>query len=184
MTLISLSFSGLADEKAVDEILVLSGIDNPRGCPIWLLNFFNPGDLQDGECNRLQISRWLIKMFKQPSLFNSNAVMLMPNLSSDKLTRVLSLNWTNIVTVPATTMNWSIVFPRRWTSTEFRKTQISIPRKLMYRKFKKLPVSHNHFFHPLTPMSDQDRISPYNINTISTRWVMRIKKNINLGVIS
>ena len=29
MTLISLSFSGLADEKAVDEILVLRGIDNP-----------------------------------------------------------------------------------------------------------------------------------------------------------
>ena len=32
---------------------------------------------------------------------------------------------------------------------------------------------------PLTPMSDQDRISPYNINTISSRQVMRIKKNIN-----
>ena len=29
---------------------------------------------------------------------------------------------------------------------------------------------------PLTPMSDQDRISPYNINTISSRQVMRIKK--------
>ena len=36
---------------------------------------------------------------------------------------------------------------------------------------------------PLTPMSDQDRISPYNINTILTRQVMRIKKNINLGII-
>ena len=32
---------------------------------------------------------------------------------------------------------------------------------------------------PLTPMSDQDRISPYNINTISSRQVMRIKKSIN-----
>ena len=32
---------------------------------------------------------------------------------------------------------------------------------------------------PLTPMSDQDRISPYKINTISSRQVMRIKKNIN-----
>lgn len=29
MILISLSFSGLEDVKAVDEILVLSGIDNP-----------------------------------------------------------------------------------------------------------------------------------------------------------
>ena len=31
-------------------------------------------------------------------------------------------------------------------------------------------------FNPLTPMSDQDRISPYNINTISIRQVMRMKK--------
>ena len=34
-------------------------------------------------------------------------------------------------------------------------------------------------FNPLTPMNDQDRISPYNINTISRRQVMRMKKNIN-----
>ena len=33
-------------------------------------------------------------------------------------------------------------------------------------------VSFNH----LTLLSDQDRISPYNINTISSRKVMRIKK--------
>ena len=33
-------------------------------------------------------------------------------------------------------------------------------------------------------MSDQDRISPYNINTISTRQVMRVKKTISLGIIS
>ena len=32
---------------------------------------------------------------------------------------------------------------------------------------------------PFTPMSDQDRISPDNINTISSRQVMRIEKNIN-----
>ena len=31
-------------------------------------------------------------------------------------------------------------------------------------------------FNPLTPMSDQERISPYNIHTISSRQVMRIKK--------
>ena len=29
----------------------------------------------------------------------------------------------------------------------------------------------------LTPMSDQDRISPYNINTIPSRKVTRIKRN-------
>ena len=33
-------------------------------------------------------------------------------------------------------------------------------------------------------MSDQDKISPYNIDTISSRQVMRIKKNINQGIIS
>ena len=32
---------------------------------------------------------------------------------------------------------------------------------------------------PLAPMSDQDRISPHNIHTISGRQVMRIEKNIN-----
>ena len=37
---------------------------------------------------------------------------------------------------------------------------------------------------PLTPMFDQDRISPNNINTVSSRQVMRIKKNIDKGIIS
>ena len=32
---------------------------------------------------------------------------------------------------------------------------------------------------PIAPMNDQDRISPYNIHTISGRQVMRKKKNIN-----
>ena len=34
-------------------------------------------------------------------------------------------------------------------------------------------------FTPLSPGCDQDRISPYTIGTISSRQVMRIKKNIN-----
>ena len=33
-------------------------------------------------------------------------------------------------------------------------------------------------------MSDQDKISPHNIDTISSRQVMGIKKNINQGIIS
>ena len=37
---------------------------------------------------------------------------------------------------------------------------------------------------PLTPMSDQNRISPNNINTISSRQVVRIKENINVRIIS
>ena len=31
----------------------------------------------------------------------------------------------------------------------------------------------------VTPKSDQDRISPRNINNISNRQVMRIRKNVN-----
>ena len=33
-------------------------------------------------------------------------------------------------------------------------------------------------------MSDQNRISPYDINTISSRKVMRLEKNINKEIIS
>ena len=33
-------------------------------------------------------------------------------------------------------------------------------------------------------MSDQDRISPYNVNTMSSMQVMRVKKNINYVIIS
>ena len=39
-------------------------------------------------------------------------------------------------------------------------------------------------FNPLTPTSDQYRISPYNIKTISSRQVMRIKKIISEGILS
>ena len=49
--------------------------------------------------------------------------------------------------------------------------------------FQERYMNYNHF-NPLTPMSDQDRISPYNIDTISSRQGMRVKKNINLGIIS
>ena len=35
------------------------------------------------------------------------------------------------------------------------------------------------FILPITPMRDQERISPYNINTISCIEVTRIEKNIN-----
>ena len=38
------------------------------------------------------------------------------------------------------------------------------------------------FVNPLTPMSDQDRISPYYICTISWTQVMGIKKTINYGI--
>ena len=39
--------------------------------------------------------------------------------------------------------------------------------------------SSTDFINPITPTSDEDRISPYNINTIPSRQVTRIKKNIH-----
>ena len=44
----------------------------------------------------------------------------------------------------------------------------------MYMKKKNWTV-----FNPLIAMSDQNRISTNNINTISSRQVVRIKKKIN-----
>ena len=55
----------------------------------------------------------------------------------------------------------------------------------MWHWVTKRQPSHRSLDLPtLTPMSDQDRTSPYNIDTISSRQVMRIKKNINQGIIS
>ena len=45
-------------------------------------------------------------------------------------------------------------------------------------------IGHHEEFNPLTPMSDQDRISPYNIKIISSKKVMRLEKNYNYGIIS
>ena len=39
-------------------------------------------------------------------------------------------------------------------------------------------------FNPLTTTSDHDRISPYNTYVISSRRVMRIKRNINQAIIN
>ena len=56
----------------------------------------------------------------------------------------------------------------------FRERQSQVLKK----KTKKYSLN------PFTPTSDQERISPYNINTISSRQVMRIEKNTNHGIIS
>ena len=39
--------------------------------------------------------------------------------------------------------------------------------------------SQDKLSNPLTLICDQDRISPYNVNIISSRQVMRVKKNIS-----
>ena len=42
---------------------------------------------------------------------------------------------------------------------------------------------HCQCYYPFATLSDRDRISPYNINTIPSRQAMRLKKNINQGII-
>ena len=47
-----------------------------------------------------------------------------------------------------------------------------------------LSLYGKYFLNPFNAVNDQERISPYNISTISSRQVMRIQKNINQGIIS
>ena len=49
--------------------------------------------------------------------------------------------------------------------------------------FSLKPTGANRYLIPYTPMSDKDKISPYSINTISSRQVIRIKKNIIRGLL-
>ena len=48
--------------------------------------------------------------------------------------------------------------------------------------WKRITLTQN--FYPLAPMSDQDIISPYHVNTLSTIQMMRIQRNINFGIFS
>ena len=49
--------------------------------------------------------------------------------------------------------------------------------------FNQQPNISRASFNPVSSTSDLDRISPYTSDTISCRQVMRIKKNINKGII-
>ena len=61
----------------------------------------------------------------------------------------------------------------------------AVPKKLLICQLKRDRSNQLSLgFNPFTPTSDQDVVSPFNVNTISSRQVMRIKKNINKGIIS
>ena len=72
-----------------------------------------------------------------------------------------------------------------WQSISIGEAWVRIPSKSAFF-FSSFISAHQRgsLLHPLTRMGDQDRTSPYNINTISSRQVMRIKKNVNEGIIS
>ena len=63
-----------------------------------------------------------------------------------------------------------------WSDENKSKTKKTLDCEMM-------DVSSFFVLIPLIPVSDQDRFSPYFINTISSRQVMRIKKNINCKII-
>ena len=67
----------------------------------------------------------------------------------------------------------SEIFKRK--KTKKNKTKKTLDCEIM-------DVSSFFVFIPLIPVSDQDRFSPYFINTISGRQVMRVKKNINCEI--
>ena len=46
---------------------------------------------------------------------------------------------------------------------------ITVSEVLVMAKITCYGTKRNTFFNPLSPMSDQDRISPYNVVTISSR---------------
>ena len=54
---------------------------------------------------------------------------------------------------------------------------------LHFKQFGCFYLGSSLALNPLSPTSDQARISSYAISTISSRQVMRIKKNINWGII-
>ena len=68
--------------------------------------------------------------------------------------------------------------------TQWRLTAGRKKAKKLKAECGKTEKSNLQILNLLTPMNDQDRISPYNIKTISCRKVMRIKRNINMGIIS
>ena len=70
-------------------------------------------------------------------------------------------------------LGWSILGPGAFFLTNYDSYMV------LYFMSNKLCNFNENLFNLLTPMSDQGRISPYNINTISCWQVMRIKKNIN-----
>ena len=67
-----------------------------------------------------------------------------------------------------------------------RKKTLLYETKIQIEKFYFGEIGkHRNCMNGLTVTSDQARISPYDINTISSRQAMRIQKNINnWGIIS
>ena len=64
-------------------------------------------------------------------------------------------------------------------SMHFLSTVLCTFLNMLIKEFVKQSRASFVGDHFLNHLSDQDRISPYNIDALSSRQVMRIKKNIN-----
>ena len=70
-------------------------------------------------------------------------------------------------------------YPFKNNQELFERLELSVPKKLGAVWVVLLVTPLTLSLNPFTPMSDQDRISPYSINTIFSRLVTRIKENIS-----
>ena len=77
------------------------------------------------------------------------------------------------------------------TESLLEQQQFSVVCSLNRKSLAETPeLTKIHLFTPskhlptLTPMSDQERISPYNINTKASRQAIRVNTNVNQGTIS
>ena len=75
--------------------------------------------------------------------------------------------------------HWFKKINKREKKENFVLVGITVSEVLVMAKITCNGTKRNMLFNPLSPMSDLNRISPYNVITISSRQVMRIKKNIN-----
>ena len=88
--------------------------------------------------------------------------------------RNVKYTWT---IVPLHLFNFGMLRTQRFTENSPKGTQSPLKReKKRFTSYRQLGKKKK------TPTSDQDRISPFNINTISSRKVTRRKLNNNLGI--
>ena len=88
---------------------------------------------------------------------------------------ILKLCWANSHKV------MSMILTNRYSPFAYFSTNLELKRQesISVHIITFITFSINEMFNPFTPMSDQGRISLYSINRISSRLMIRIKKNIS-----
>ena len=137
---------------------------------------FKPSDLS------LSTTQFFLQTI--PQQFNSytptnspstnHTLFLAPDTSSPPITYLLSATYL-YPTTPSLTCNFPILYPTPFPSNIRPPYNLTSPTPLLLLCHTQPLLPNQPFLlcpytiNPLTPISDRDRISPYNINTISTR---------------